>query len=48
MTFKNWATIRLAGLTLVIILLGACASQGPVVQYQGDLTTIEKVVIHTE
>ncbi len=30
---------------LVIILLGACASQGPVVRHQGDVTSIEKVVI---
>ena len=45
MTHKNWAIIRPAVLTLIIILLGACASQGPVVRHQGDLTTIEKVLI---
>ena len=41
MTYKNRATIRPAGLMLIIILLGACASQGPFVRHQGDLTTIE-------
>ncbi|MDZ7579670.1 MAG: hypothetical protein U5R30_03355 [Deltaproteobacteria bacterium] len=45
MTFKNWRTIRLAGLAPVVILLGGCASQGPVVRHLGDLTIIEKVVI---
>jgi curli biogenesis system outer membrane secretion channel CsgG len=32
-------------LALVVILLGACASQGPTVQHQGDLTGIEKVAV---
>jgi hypothetical protein len=45
MVRKNTGTFRLCGLALAVILLGACASQGPVVQLQGDLTGIEKVTI---
>jgi hypothetical protein len=45
MTLKNRAAVRLSGLTLAVFLLGACAAQGPVVRYQGDLTPIETVVI---
>jgi hypothetical protein len=45
MTVKHWRIIRLAGLALAVVLLGACASPGPVVRHQGDLTAIEKVTI---
>lgn len=45
MRFNNRGTIRLAGLALVTILLGACASQGPVVRQQGNLADIEKIAI---
>lgn len=45
MRFHNWGTIRLAGLALVAILLGACSSQGPVVRQQGNLADIEKIAI---
>jgi hypothetical protein len=45
MTLKNRAAVRLTGLTLAVFVLGACAAQAPIVQYQGDLTPIETVVI---
>jgi hypothetical protein len=45
MVRKKMAPVRLGGLALAVILLGACASQGPVVQLQGDLTGIETVAI---
>jgi hypothetical protein len=45
MTLKNRAAVRLAGLTLAVFLLGACAAQTPVIRYQGDWPPIETVVI---
>lgn len=45
MKFRNRRIIRLAGLAMVVTLLGACSSQGPVVRQQGNLTAIEKVAI---
>ncbi len=38
-------SIRLAGLALVVILLAACSSQGPVVRQQGNMAAIEKIAI---
>jgi hypothetical protein len=45
MKLNHWAAIRLTGLILTVLLLGACASQGPFVRYHGDLTLIESVVV---
>ena len=45
MQFENRRIFKSAGLVLTIILLGACASQGPVVRKQGNLNAIEKVTI---
>lgn len=45
MKFRNRRITCLAGVAMVFILLGACASQGPVVRQQGDLTAINKVTI---
>ncbi len=43
---KNPVTFQLAALVLLIIVLGACASQGgPVIRVQGDLSKVEKVAI---
>jgi hypothetical protein len=44
-TLKKRAAAGLAGLTLAVCFLGACAAQRPAVRYQGDLTPIETVVI---
>jgi hypothetical protein len=45
MTLKNRAAVRLAGLTLAVFVLGACAAQAPIVQVEGDWPPIETVVI---
>ncbi len=45
MRLNHWAAIRHTGLILTVLLLGACASQGPFVRYHGDLTLIETVVV---
>ncbi len=45
MTLKNRAAVRLTCLTLAAFLLGACAAQAPIVQFQSDLPPIESVVI---
>lgn len=45
MKSKNWRPVRIAGLALIAVILGACASQGPVVRQQGNLDAIEKVTI---
>ena len=45
MKINNRGILRLAGLALVVFLLGACATQGPVVNKQGTLDAIQKVTI---
>jgi len=45
MTLRNRVAVRLAGLTLAVFLLGACAAQAPIVQFQSDMTPIEAVAI---
>ncbi len=42
---KYQVIFRLAVLTVFVFLLGACASQGPVVRNQGNLDAIDKVAI---
>ena len=45
MKFKNREIVRHTGLVLIVFLLSACASQGPVVRKKGNLEAIEKVTI---
>jgi hypothetical protein len=45
MRIINQGAFRLAALSLAVILLGACSSQGPVVRQQGNLAAIEKITI---
>ncbi len=45
MKFNGRGIFRLTGLILVVALLTACASQGPVVRQQGSLEAIQKVTI---
>ena len=45
MSLKNRAAARVAGLALLVLLLGACGPQGPVVRHHGDWPSMETVVI---
>lgn len=45
MRIINQEAFRLAAMALVVILLGACSSQGPIVLQKGNLAAIEKITI---